>query len=996
MNKINKLIGSLLLSAFMLVGVGVSVDGKEAIRGDAAVNSYEKVSSLNDGDKILITSVKNNVNYYIPTNNGNTKAPTASSINIANNTIAGDYDANLFTLEADGANWKFNSAAGYLYTTSTNNGVRIGTNTNNSFIVTTTTNGFKMQNVGTKRYIGIYNTQDWRCYQTSNASNYGGSGEAINFYKVKVAISESPLSSITLSGQKTEYYVNDDFSFTGTCTATYEDGSSKEVTPTVTNEIDMKTAGTKTVNLSYTEGDVEKTASYDITVLDNPITSIEISGDMNKKLYSLNDSWNPEGLTVKANYLNGTQADVTSQVVWTYSPETANDLSITSVDVTATIGELSKSISVSDIKVLKSQKYDLQFNNGANGENANTPTNASDLKNCYVNENYSIIDVTNVTNGYQGPTNILKMGSGSKKGSITFTVLGNRKIVSSSFNLKTYGTDKTSVSINGNSYTLTNSYVDYMTAYDEGVETITLEAKNASDNRFFIYSASFEIIDGDEIAATTFAINDKPNSLSLNSTIELTTTIEPANTTQIVSWSASIDNIVTLTPSGTKNENCTITSTSISGQVTITATIGSLSDSFTLDVHDVTIPVQQITLNKTEITLYEQQSFQLEATITPSNATNKEILWVDNNNTDGNISISDTGLLKALKATTTPAEVHAVSLENDNIFAICTVTVLPSATYDRILDTADLHVGDEIIIGATGTNKKVFLGKDAGNNRGIVTNDNENVVDEDELIVYDSLLNENVAKFLVVDGTVKGTYSLLDTDTTKNGFLSIPSGGKNNYLKTTADKSTLNDLYFTASISDDNKITNEFRNSETEVAGETRYVRFNSSANAFASYLNNGQSDIAVYRLSGEGPSSKFYEEAETWSYDLFGKANCNINGTNDLTNEIWNSLKDSYKALSNSAQLFIKYKLYDPIPSGQAIEHDDFVETAVNIYEYVVAKYGYEDFMSRNPSKSINSNTSLINISSNKEIIGVITIISLVSITSIGGYFFIRKRKEQ
>ena len=74
------------------------------------------------------------------------------------------------------------------------------------------------------------------------------------------------LESITLSGQKTTFNVGDTFTFNGTVTASYSDGSSKTVTPTSVSTPDMTTAGTQEVTVTYTEGGVTKTASYTITV----------------------------------------------------------------------------------------------------------------------------------------------------------------------------------------------------------------------------------------------------------------------------------------------------------------------------------------------------------------------------------------------------------------------------------------------------------------------------------------------------------------------------------------------------------------------------------------------------------------------------------------------------------------------------------------------------------------------------------------------------------
>lgn len=84
-------------------------------------------------------------------------------------------------------------------------------------------------------------------------------------YSINVKLSRT-LSSITISGQKTSYYIGDIFSFTGTCTAHYSDETSSVVMPTNVSIPDMTTAGEKTITVSYTEGSVTETAEYQITV----------------------------------------------------------------------------------------------------------------------------------------------------------------------------------------------------------------------------------------------------------------------------------------------------------------------------------------------------------------------------------------------------------------------------------------------------------------------------------------------------------------------------------------------------------------------------------------------------------------------------------------------------------------------------------------------------------------------------------------------------------
>ncbi|MBO6306674.1 MAG: chitobiase/beta-hexosaminidase C-terminal domain-containing protein [Paludibacteraceae bacterium] len=82
------------------------------------------------------------------------------------------------------------------------------------------------------------------------------------------------LKSIAVEGMTTSYEVGAAFSFDGTCTATYsvtvndepQADEEETVTPTSVSTPDMTVAGDKTITVSYTEDDVTKTTTYDITV----------------------------------------------------------------------------------------------------------------------------------------------------------------------------------------------------------------------------------------------------------------------------------------------------------------------------------------------------------------------------------------------------------------------------------------------------------------------------------------------------------------------------------------------------------------------------------------------------------------------------------------------------------------------------------------------------------------------------------------------------------
>ena len=116
-------------------------------------------------------------------------------------------------------------------------------------------------------------------YRAGDSKIFGGysianvSGEEyfdIDLYELgaePTVVSEVKLSSIAVSGQKIDFTVGDTFTFGGVVTATYSDGSTKDVTDDADiTAPDLSTAGTKTVTVSYTENEVTKTTAYQVTV----------------------------------------------------------------------------------------------------------------------------------------------------------------------------------------------------------------------------------------------------------------------------------------------------------------------------------------------------------------------------------------------------------------------------------------------------------------------------------------------------------------------------------------------------------------------------------------------------------------------------------------------------------------------------------------------------------------------------------------------------------
>ena len=101
---------------------------------------------------------------------------------------------------------------------------------------------------------------------TSAGSTHGAGINTITITGTKT--STAVLTGIALSGDyTTTFYQNGTFSYEGLIvTASYDDGTSSAVSGFTVSSPDMTTLGTQTVTVSYTEGNVTKTASYDITI----------------------------------------------------------------------------------------------------------------------------------------------------------------------------------------------------------------------------------------------------------------------------------------------------------------------------------------------------------------------------------------------------------------------------------------------------------------------------------------------------------------------------------------------------------------------------------------------------------------------------------------------------------------------------------------------------------------------------------------------------------
>ena len=262
---------SLFLSLLMIV-VGINVA--------SAADTWVKTdpSSLATGDVVAIVDLASG--RAMTNDNGTGSAPTAKSVDLSSDKteITSEVGATLqWVVTVDKGSFKFgvSGTSNYLYCTSTNNGVRVGTNANNSFTVFDNDGTDFLLNTATNRYLGCYSNQDWRCYTSIN-SNIENTETA--FFK-KVAGQGDEVSSAATFADTAPSIV-----FPTTTTYSQEVTTAEGYTGTVSYEITANTAGAtidgSTVTVTQAgsvtvkatapavEGFLSSTDTYTLTVTD--------------------------------------------------------------------------------------------------------------------------------------------------------------------------------------------------------------------------------------------------------------------------------------------------------------------------------------------------------------------------------------------------------------------------------------------------------------------------------------------------------------------------------------------------------------------------------------------------------------------------------------------------------------------------------------------------------------------------------------------------------
>lgn len=167
------------------------------------------------------------------------------------------------------------------------------------------------------------------------------------------------------------------------------------------------------------------------------------------------------------------------------------------------------------------------------------------------------------------------------------------------------------------------------------------------------------------VPVSGITIDKESLQMKVGETYHLTATVSPEDATdKSVVWKSEDESIATVDQEGL------VTAVKGGSKTMITATSGDFSASCAVTIEEEVIPVKGITLDKEIIEMAVGSSYRLNATITPSDATDKTIIWESSDETIAIVSSS--GVIGALKEGDVMITAYSSDRKNS---AICDVFI---------------------------------------------------------------------------------------------------------------------------------------------------------------------------------------------------------------------------------------------------------------------------------------------------------------------------------
>lgn len=300
-------------------------------------------------------------------------------------------------------------------------------------------------------------------------------------------------------------------------------------------------------------------------------------------------------------------------------------------------------------------------------------------------------------------------------------------------------------------------------------------------------------------------------------------------------------------------------------------------------------------------------------------------------------------------------------------------------------------------------------------------NETENVVSTSmgsNIINATSYSTSVSTTFTFTVGTAKVGDNTYYTFHNANGYLGNhstgTSGNNNAYLDTEIDTDN-NMNYFTVSFDGDGNVTIKSvyateRTLQLRKGTPDRFCFYGSEQDPVQLYKSTNSYTPTGEPISNTNATAQ--KVALEYATHFVTEMNCKADGTTadvankwselatDFSNWFINSTSEDFKNLT-SEQVAHAFELFE---YADAVDGGDTLQNMLSKYEYIIAKYnklgyGLEDFLHTNTDRPVVQSTSvrigLFGIINSTNMTAIIIVISLVSLTAVGGYFFLRTRKE-
>lgn len=200
-----------------------------------------------------------------------------------------------------------------------------------------------------------------------------------------------------------------------------------------------------------------------------------------------------------------------------------------------------------------------------------------------------------------------------------------------------------------------------VSAKSSGTATVTCRAADGSGK----YATCRVSVETATVYVSSITLNKSSLFLGVGETSQLSASVYPTSATnRSVSWAFDDTSVITVSSSGLVTAKSAGTAT-----ITCRANDGSgKKATCSISVKEAVKPTS-ITLNKTKASLIEDETLQLTATVSPSDAADKTVTWMSDNAAVA--TVDSHGLITAKSVGTA----NIIATTSNNLAAVCAITV---------------------------------------------------------------------------------------------------------------------------------------------------------------------------------------------------------------------------------------------------------------------------------------------------------------------------------